>query len=585
MAKFSLGLPDLSDSWSAFNTDTISAIAKRDELRVNLLAGIIGLLAGYAAIGFRSLIGLFQNAAMFQQLGWQLHDPATHVLGYGVFLALPLALLVSSLIWKHLAGEVRGAGVPEVIEAVMTNKGRIRKRVAVLKALASSITIACGGSVGREGPVVQIGSAFASKIGQWCQLSPMLLKTLVGCGAAGATAATFNTPIAGVIFAIEIIILELKTKSFVPLVVSSVVATVVSRYHLGDRPSFDIPAYQLNHPREMVFYLVLGILAGLVGVAMIKTIYKSELYIAKFNWPYWQKAIVAGLLIAAMGMAFPEVYGVSYEAMIASLRGELAIELMLGLVVLKVVATTLTLLGGGSGGLFAPSLFVGAMLGGSFGYLMMQLAPEYVSGYGSYALVGTAAVFSATSRATFTAIVMLFEMTLDYSIILPLMFVCVTANQVAWIITKDTMYSMKLRNKGILFATDIGVNALSITLVRDIMSTELDVVREGDKIGEAAAAFLPNHHPLVPIVSEDGRLVGIATRERLKEAAASHPERPVKAIATAPAYVVGPDDTAFRAAVRIDKSQEPRILVVDPATRKLVGIVSPSDLLHIAATS
>lgn len=585
MPKFSFDLYGLGDSLSSFNTNTITAIAKRDELRVNLLAGIIGLMAGYAAIGFRALIGLVQNGVMFHRFDWQMQDPAEHVLGYGVFVALPLALLVSSLIWKHLAGEVRGAGIPEVIEAVMTNKGRIRKRVGFLKAIASSITIACGGSVGREGPVVQIGSAFASKLGQWFQLSPMLLKTLVGCGAAGATAATFNTPIAGVIFAIEIIILELKTKSFVPLVVSSVVATVVTRHHLGDRPSFNIPAYELNHPREMVFYMVLGVLAGLVGVAMIKAIYKSELYIAKFNWPYWQKAILAGLLIAGIGTAFPEVYGVSYEAMIGALRGDLSIELMLALVVLKVVATTLTLLGGGSGGLFAPSLFVGAMLGGSFGYLVMQIAPEYVSSYGSYALVGTAALFSATSRATFTAIVMIFEMTLDYSIILPLMFVCVTANQVAWIITKDTMYSMKLKNKGILFATDIGVNALSITLVKDIMTTKLEVLEESRKIGDAAKAFLPNHHPIAPIVSGDGRLVGIATRERLKEAAASHPERPVKAIATNPVYVVGPNDTAFRAAVRIDKSQEPRILVVDPATRKLVGIVSPSDLLHIAASS
>lgn len=584
MPKFSFDLHGFGDSLSSFNTDTISAIAKRDELRVNLLAGIIGLMAGYVAIGFRALIGLVQNGVMFHRFGWELQDPAKHVLGHGVFVALPLALLVSSLIWKYLAGEVRGAGIPEVIEAVMTSKGRIRKRVGVLKAIASSITIACGGSVGREGPVVQIGSAFASKLGQWFQLSPMLLKTLVGCGAAGATAATFNTPIAGVIFAIEIIVLELKTKSFVPLVVSSVVATVVTRHHLGDRPSFNIPAYELNHPREMLFYLVLGVLAGLVGVAMIKVIYKSELYIAKFKWPYWQKAILAGLLIAGIGTAFPEVYGVSYEAMIGALRGDLSIELMLALVVLKVVATTLTLLGGGSGGLFSPSLFVGAMLGGSFGYLVMQLAPEYVSNYGSYALVGTAALFSATSRATFTAIVMIFEMSLDYSIILPLMFVCVTANQVAWIITKDTMYSLKLKNKGILFATDIGVNALSITLVKDIMTTTLEVVEEGRKIGDAAKAFLPNHHPIAPIVSEDGRLVGIATREQLKEAAASHPDRPVKTIATAPAYVVSPGDTAFRAAVRIDQSQEPRILVVDPATRKLVGIVSPSDLLHIAAT-
>lgn len=578
-------LPNLHDSFEYLNRHYLHPWTKRDELRVNLLAGVVGILAGYAAIGFRHLIAFFQNGLMFHQLGWEMQDPAQHVLGYGLFIILPLALLASSLIWRYLAGEVRGAGVPEVIEAVMINKGRIRKRVPFLKAIASSVTIACGGSVGREGPVVQIGSAFGSVIGQWCRLSPGLLKTLVGCGAAGAVAATFNTPIAGVVFAIEIIVLELKTKSFVPLVVAAVSATVVARHHMGDHLAFDIPSYQLSDPREMFFYFCLGILAGLVGVAMIKVIYKTELYVAQYKRPFWQLSLASGILIAAIGLHYPAIFGVSYEAVLAALHGDLPVQIMMTLVVVKVVATTLTLLGGGSGGLFAPSLFVGAMLGGSFGWLVMQVVPDFVPNYGSYALVGTAAVFSATSRATFTAIVTIFEMTLDYSIILPLMFVCVTADQVAWMITKDTMYSLKLKNKGIKFATELGINVLSITSVRSIMTTKLEVAHEDDRIEDAAAKLLPNNHPIVPVVNNEGILVGTTSHKSLKEAAASHPDRPMKAIAAMPSHLVGPEDTALKAVAKIDQSKAPRILVVEPSSKKLVGIISPSDLLHLAATT
>ncbi|MCB0355606.1 MAG: chloride channel protein, partial [Bdellovibrionales bacterium] len=398
---------EIPKTWQSLNQTYLRPVTKKEVFRLNSMAILVGILAGYAAIGFRYLIGFFQNTILHHQLDWHLISPLDHVRGYWIFVILPMGLLISTLITYFFAREAKGHGVPEVIEAVMTRSGRIRKRVVALKALASSITIACGGSVGREGPIVQIGSAGGSAIGQLLNLEPKLLKTLVGCGAAGAIAATFNTPIAGVIFAIEIIVLELKTKSFVPLVISSVFATVVSRLYLGNEPAFYVPEYRLSGPNELIFYLALGILSGILGVIVIKSVYGFEDFFDNLKVPFWTKPLIGGLILAALATIFPQTMGVGYDTVTEVLQQKSSLTIMASLVFLKIFATSLTLASGGSGGVFAPSLFIGAMLGGTYGYLVNLYFPDVTAGYGAYALVGMAALFSATGRATFTAIVIL----------------------------------------------------------------------------------------------------------------------------------------------------------------------------------
>lgn len=576
-------IKEFPKTWSQFGKDYIQKITKRDLYRLNVTAAIVGIVCGYAAIGFRWLIGFIQNTLLHAQWDYHLISPIDHVRGYWMYLIVPSGLLISAMLTEFFAKEAKGHGVPEVIEAVLLRGGKMRKRIVALKALASSVTIASGGSVGREGPIVQIGSAAGSTIGQLFKFESKLLKTLVGCGAAGAVAATFNTPIAGVIFAIEIIVLELKTKSFVPLVIASVMATVVSRAHLGNEPAFKVPEHSLTGPNELIFYLFFGIIAGVVGVIVIRSVYGIEDFVGKIKVPFWIKSIVGGLILAGIGQFYPAMYGVGYETVSEVLLQDSTLSIMLLFVFLKIFCTSLTLACGGSGGVFAPSLFIGAMLGGSYGYVINHFFPEVTVGYGAYALVGMAALFSATGRATFTAIVILFEMTLDYSIILPLMFVCVLADQVAWALSKDSIYSMKLKRKGLNFITDISVNIMSITLVKDIMTTELHIATEEMTLKQAADHLLKYDHTVFPVIGEDKQLMGVLNKACLEHDAKEKPQALVKEFMKESHAVVNPNDTVQWAMTKLENSRDPRILVVEQKSKKLLGIVSPIDFVRLSS--
>ncbi len=570
-------------TWQRLGGNYIHQVTKKELIRVNVLAVIIGISIGYAAIGFRNLIGFLQNSILFQQLDTHLANPVQHTAGLWILLIVPLGLLASTLLTRWFATEAKGHGVPEVIEAVRTHGGRIRARIVAIKALASSITIASGGSVGREGPIVQIGSAIGSYFGQISHLSPRLIKTLVGCGAAGAISATFNTPIAGVIFAVEIIILELKTKSFVPLVTASVFAAVVSRYHLGNEPAFFVPEYTLSGPTELIFYFGLGLLAGIVGAWVIRVLYGVEDFVDKIKCHFLLKPIIGGLLIAFVGLYYPQIFGVGYESMTQVLQQNMSLSLILVLLILKPLIMSITLSVGGSGGVFAPSLFVGAMLGGAYGIIVHNYFPDLTAGHGAYALVGMAAVFSATSRATFTAIVILFEMTLDYSIILPLMLVCVIADQFSWVIQKESIYSMKLRRKGIKFINDIGVNIMGITLVKDIMTTEIQLADSQMSLAEASEKLLPSHHSVYPVVDSDKKLQGIVLHDDIKShASKGHLDMKINELLEEAKAIVFADETVLQAVKKIEKIRDPRILVVDRRYGTLLGIVSPIDFVRLS---
>ncbi len=574
---------EIPKTWQSLNNTYLRPVTRKEVFYLNSIAILVGISAGYAAIGFRLLIGTFQNSILHHQIDFELISPMDHVRGYWLLLILPFGLLVSTLISHFLAPETKGHGVPEVIEAVMTRGGKIRKRVVAYKALASSITIACGGSVGREGPIVQIGSAAGSGLGQLLKMDPKLVKTLVGCGAAGAIAATFNTPIAGVIFAIEIIVLELKTKSFIPLVISSVFATVVSRQYLGNEPAFIVPEYSLTGPDELFFYLILGILSGILGNVFIKVVYGFEDFFDHLTIPFWTKPLLGGIILALIALKYPETLGVGYETVSSVLQQKSTLPLMGALIVLKIFCTSLTLASGGSGGVFAPSLYVGAMFGGAYGALVHSYFPEVSIGYGAYALVGMAAMFSATGRATFTAIVILFEMTMDYSIILPLMFVCVIADQIASAISKDSIYSLKLRRKGLEFINDLSVNIMSVTLVKDIMTTELHTALESMTLKDASEGLSHHGHSAYPVVNEDRQLTGFLTKDQLKKKSQDQQGVLVKEVKNDPPPYVYPNETVLRALTKIEKTRDPRILVVERKTHKLIGIVSPIDFVRLSS--
>ncbi|MEC9282903.1 MAG: chloride channel protein [Bdellovibrionota bacterium] len=574
---------EVPKTWQSINKTYLHPITKKDVFRLNFLAILVGIAVGYASLGFRFLIGLFQNLFLHHQFDWHLISPLDHKRGLWMFAILPAGLFASSALIRIFAKEAQGHGIPEVIEAIRLKGGRMRARSVLVKAFSSSITIASGGSVGREGPVVQIGSAIGSVFGQVLSLDPKLIKTLVGCGASAAVAATFNTPIAAVIFAIEVIILELKTRSFVPLVIASVFGTIVSRIHLGNEPAFFVPKYSLHGPTELVFYFVLAVLAGILGVVFIKAVYGIEDYVEELKIPFWSKPLLGGLILAGVGMMFPEMFGVGYESISDVLQQKSSLEIMALFIVLKIICTSVCLACGGSGGVFVPSLFIGAMLGGAYGFAVNELFPDMTAGYGAYALVGMAAVFSSTARASFTAIVILFEMTLDYSIILPLMFVCVISDQVALAFMKHSIYSLKLKRKGLKFISDISVNVMSITVVKDIMTTQIRTASKNMSLAEARNKLLQYGHAVYPVVDDDNVLLGIISREEISTNVEKHPKMKISEFMQEAKAVVREDDSVLKAISKIEKSRDPRILVVSQRSRKLCGIVSPIDFVRLSS--
>jgi CIC family chloride channel protein len=333
-------------------------------------AVIVGLGGGLGAVAFRWLINSFTHIFFDVMQNWlSFMGPA-----YVILVPAIGGLLVGPMIY-FFAREAKGHGVPEVMEAIALRGGRIRPVVVVVKSLASSLCIGSGGSVGREGPIVQIGSALGSTLGQTLKLSDERIRNLVACGAAAGIAATFNAPIAGVIFALEVILGEFSVRYFSTVVISSVTASVVGRIAFGDVPAFVVPQYSLVSPWELLLYVLLGILAGLVALLFVRTLYWFEDISDAWRFPEYVKPAVGGLLVGVLGFYLPQVFGVGYEAMEDALLGKMLLGTMGLLILAKVLATSLTIGSGGSGGVFAPSLFIGAMLGGAFGTLAHQTLP------------------------------------------------------------------------------------------------------------------------------------------------------------------------------------------------------------------
>ncbi len=480
------------------------------------LALLVGVGAGLGAIGFRYLIlgftELFAGHSDPSDLG-HFTNPHVPLLGPFVVLVAPVlgGLLYGPLVYRF-APEARGHGVPEVMLAVHSNEGRIRGRVPVVKSLASALCIGAGGSVGREGPIVQIGSALGSGLAQLTRLAGQETRLLVACGAAGGIAATFNAPIAGVFFALELILRDFQTRSFGLVVLSSVVATAVGRIAFGSEAFLTLPAFRLHTAIEYPLYGLLGVAAALVGIVFIRVLYGSE-DLADRLWrgPAWLRPAVGGLLLGCVLLVLPEMYGVGYPVLENAIAGQYAVALLIALLAGKVIATSLTMAIGGSGGVFAPSLFMGAMLGSAFGLAVHTALPGATASAGAYGLVGMAAVFAAAGRAPITAVLIVFELTGDYSIILPLMLAVVVATGLSRALSEDSIYTMKLRRRGIDVDQPASSAALAGLSIGDAMGEPLTPLAYDAPAPEAAAAILRAGHNALPVVDESGTLRGIVS--------------------------------------------------------------------------
>lgn len=544
------------------------------------LATLVGIAAGLGAVAFRRLISSFQSFFF---------DGGEQVLGalgrYYVILLPAIGGLLVGLLIYFFAREAKGHGVPEVMAAVAARGGRIRHRVALVKTLASSICIGSGGSAGREGPIVQIGSSVGSTIGQWLRLPDEWLRTLVACGAAGGISATFNAPIAGVFFALEVILGRFITRSFGFVVISSVVADVVAHAFLGDRQSLLVPAYELASAWEMPLYVLLGIAAGLISVAFIYVLYKSEDVFNAWKLPEYLKPAFGGVIVGLVGLYSLDLFGVGYEGVERALLGNIALGTLLAMGALKVIATSVTLGSGGSGGIFAPSLFMGAMFGGAFGDMVHRLFPTITAPSGAYALVGMAAVFSGAARAPITSIIILFEMTRDYNIILPLMLAVVISTIISRSLRSESIYTAKVVRAGIDLRSYEEVDLMRSIKVSEAMTRDFPTVSKKLPVSELVAKLTRTGHHGFPVVDEEGRLFGVITLADVEAAESalkgSDVELKVEDIATRSPLVAYPDQSLYEALLKLGAKDVGRIPVVyrDDPTR-LLGVLRRHDIIN-----
>ena len=488
---------------------------------------LVGIGTGLGAVAFRYLI---QGV---EWIGYDWFPSITADWGKAYVLIIPAigGLIVGPLIY-FFAREAKGHGVPEVMEAVALRGGRIRPIVAVVKSFASAITIGSGGSVGREGPIVQIGSALGSSLGQKMGLSDDRVRNLVACGAAGGIAATFNAPIAGVVFALEIILGEFSVKYFSSVVVSAVTASVIGRAVFGDIPAFHIPMdYGINSLWEFAFYPLLGLSAAVIGAGFVYLLYWSEDMFAKWkSVPEWLQPAIGGILLGVVALSYPsltgiswermpQIYNVGYDMIESALANQLALGTVLILLILKMIATSLTLGSGGSGGVFAPALFMGAMFGTAFELVINMLFPGVAAPAGAYALVGMAAFFAATAHAPLTAVLILFELTGDYKIMLPLMFTVVIATLFAQKLLKgESIYSLKLTRRGVRLQQGRDVDILQGVLVNEVMAQDIHTITKDINLKGLSRVFNKTRHHGIAILDEYGKLWGMVTISDLERA-------------------------------------------------------------------
>ncbi len=554
----------------------LDRLAPPPALILSIIAVAIGLLTGYGAVLF--------IWALQQVQTWAEGMRSTYGV-VGMLLALGIGGALGAPLVVYLASEARGHGVPEVMEAIAVRGGRIRPRVVVVKAIASALTIGSGGSAGREGPIVQIGSALGSTIGQLLAFSEERIKILVAAGAASGIAATFNAPIAGVIFALEVILGEFSMGYFGIVVIAAVSASIVSRAHLGSAPAFAVPAYGLGSPAELGLYVLVGLASALLAIFFIKILYTVEELFEKWRAPEVIKPVVGMLLTGGVAIIYPQVLGPGLHFIGEAIAENMAMSLSLlaPLAIAKLVATSFTLGAGNSGGVFAPSLFAGAALGGSMGLIFREMFPHLYINPGAYALVGMAATFAGAARAPITAILIVFEMSNDYRLILPLMLATVISAFLAHALHRESIYTLKLARRGIVIRHGRDIDVMESLTVEQAMQRSPAVVPEDLPVTELGKAFVARHVHGFPVVDEEGRLVGIVALSDYERAT----ERPdvdklkVKDIMTRDVVVVYPDESLWEALRKLGVRDVSRLPVVsrrDP--HKLLGIVRRRDIIR-----
>ena len=542
----------------------------------------VGALTGVAALAIAHLIGLLQEAfwgsrdnllagAAAAPWWWQLLIPT---LG-GAAVALVAWLLKR---------DVRGAGTPGLVQALALRGGHVSFRQELPAVFAGIVTVSSGGSLGREGPMIEFAAALGSRLGRLFALNTHQVRVLVCCAAAAAISAVYNAPIGGTIFVMEILIGSFALEIFGPVVIASVISTLIFRGAMGDLPRFVIPAYELVSVWELAGYAVLGVLGGLFSVLTIRSIGWVDDTFRKWRTGRHARPVIGFAVIGAIGIAFPHVYGNGAETVNMALHEELPIYLLVALPVVKLLATAITRGCGGSGGIFTPTLMLGALVGGAFGYGVHAWFPAHTAEYGAYALVGMGAVLAGTTHAPIMAIMMIFEQTNSYSIILPLMLVCIVSNLVARRLQPEPLHLDALRRRGVVLPSGPEASLMRSVRVADVMHDDVEAVKERDPFKKVVEYFLHTPRSFLYVTDDGGRFVGAISLHAIKDvlSAGQALEVVIAADLVEPFEVVMPSEFLADAMEKFWRQHAERLPVVeDGDARKLVGWVSQRDLIGI----
>ena len=582
-------LPLANETLAASGISSLAATAPAPFriVLISFLAAGVGLLAGIVAYVLYKLIGLFTNIFFFHEFSTTFRSVGGHHLGWWVILVPVIGGLIVGVMAKYGTSKIKGHGIPEAMEAVLVNRSRIEPKVAILKPISAAIAIGTGGPFGAEGPIIQTGGALGSLVGQILHTTAVERKVLLACGAAAGMSATFNTPIAGVILAIELLLFEFKSRSFIPLVIASTLATAVHMQLLGPGPMFQVGQVDFAIPRALPFYLVLGPLCGLAAVLLSKVLYWVEDLFEKLpvNELWWPAIGALGLGI--IGFFVPRVLGVGYDTIGAILNGELAWKILLVVMIAKFAALVISLGSGTSGGLLAPTFMWSAAMGGLFAMIGNSLFPSAHLSPAAFALVAMGAVFGAASRATFSFIIFAFEITRDYNSVLPLMLVAVIADGIAMLfMPRSSIMTEKLARRGLRVHQDYEADVLTQVSVAETMEKNPPLIAAGTKVGEVAER-IARHDPAVAryealLILDDSQLVGIVTRGDILRSLDkdSTGMATVEAAGSTKLVVTYPDELLSEAVAKMLHQDVGRLPVVERSDeRKAVGYLGRAAIL------
>ena len=546
--------------------------------RLLLLCGLavgIGLVAGGTAWVLIRLIAILTNLLLFHQWGTTLPNFATLDIGPLVVLTAMAGGAVVTLIARW-APIIRGHGIPEAMDAILTRRSRVAPSTAVAKPLSAAVAIGTGGPFGAEGPIIVTGGAIGSLVGQVIHVSASERKILLACGAAAGMAATFGTPLAAVVLAIELLLFEFSPRAFIPLVVATSVAGGVHALLLGDGPLFSVPPHDFSGLGQLPLYAALGLACGLLAVLITRGLFTIEGVFRKLPMKEPWHPIVGALVWASLGLFVPRALGVGYDVIDDTLAGRLALGTLAALCIGKLVIWWIALASGTSGGTLAPILIISSTFGAFVGELLVRAFPGIGITPGAFALVAMAATFGAAARAPFAAIVFLFELTRDYNAMLPLMLAAVLADLVARTLLEHSIMTEKLARRGIAVPAAFHADPLRTTTVREVMTTDVVTISSRACPREIEDVFRSHRHGAFPVVDDEGNVVGVIASGDLLEL--SDGARSAIDVATTDVIAGAPRDTLQVALNRMVEEGVDHLPIVDRGV--LVGICTRTDILR-----